>query len=60
MILKMMKILSTLDSRIYEEDITKANMIEYWQKQIDKYFFKVTGELFDYYGIVPKDIKNLV
>ena len=40
-----------------EEDIAKAKLIESLQKQADEEIFskKVTGGLFDYYGIVPKD-----
>ena len=40
-----------------EEDISKANLIESLQKQIDKDIFpkRVTGGLFDYCSIEPKE-----
>ena len=43
-----------------EEDIAKAKLIESLQKQADEKIFpkKVTGGLFDYYGIVPKEKKE--
>ena len=42
-----------------EENITKANLIESLQKIADEDNFpwKVIGGLFDYYDIVPKEIK---
>ena len=45
-----------------EEDIAKAKLIESLQKQADEEIFpkKVTGGLFDYYGIVPKDKKKIL
>ena len=56
----MMNMLFTLDGRIYggdEEDIVKANFIERFQKKADEEIFakRITGGLFDYYGIVPKE-----
>ena len=40
-----------------EEDIVKDNLIESLQKQADEENFhkSVTVELFDYYGIIPKE-----
>ena len=38
----------------------KANLIESLQKQAEEesFFKRVTGGLFDYYGIVPKKIRR--
>ena len=43
-----------------EEDIAKTKLIESLQKQADEEIFpkKVTGGLFEYYGIVPKEKKK--
>ena len=45
-----------------EEDIAKAYLIENLQKQADEEFFpkRVTGRLFDYYSIVPKEKKQKI
>ena len=43
-----------------EEDFSKASLIENLQKQTDEENFhkKVTGGLFDDYGIEPKEKEN--
>ena len=51
-----------LNTQEDEEDIAKAKLIESLQKQADELFFPiiVTGGLFDYYGIVPKEKKIIL